>query len=153
MAGRRRIPRVIAGTMLAWLGLAAITPAWAAHLVCDAADPTQVRLQVSITGMHSAKGQIVVAVYPDEPKHFLKGRYKLAEQHLPITQPVTHACFVVPAPGSYAVALFHDENGNDHFDLNALGIPVEGYGFSNNPKLYFGPPGLGQVVFSGACRR
>jgi uncharacterized protein (DUF2141 family) len=133
--------------MLAWLGLAPIARAATIAPACNAADPNQVRLQVSITGMHSAKGQIVISVYPDQPGHFLKGRYKLGEQYLPITQPVTHACFVVTAPGNYAVALFDDANGNDHFDLNALGIPVEGYGFSNNPKLYFGPPNLGRVLF------
>ena len=41
--------------------------------------------------------------------------------------------------GGYAVALVHDENGNGKLDTR-FGIPIEGVGFSNNPKLFFGPP-------------
>jgi len=116
-------------------------------VTCDPANPTQVRLQVSVSGMRTTKGQIVITIYPDAQVGFLKGRYKLSEQRLPVVLPVTKACFVVPAPGYYAVALFGDVNDNDHFDLTALGVPAEGYGFSNNPRLYFGPPGIAKVRF------
>ena len=34
--------------------------------------------------------------------------------------------------GEYALSLFHDENSNNKLDTNFLGIPKEGYGFSNN---------------------
>jgi uncharacterized protein (DUF2141 family) len=118
-----------------------------AATACDAANPTQVRLQVSVSGMRTTKGKVVITIYPDAQVGFLKGKYKLSEQRLPVVLPVTRACFVVPAPGYYAVALFGDENDNDHFDLTALGVPAEGYGFSNNPRLYFGPPKIGRVRF------
>ncbi len=98
--------------------------------------------------MRSAKGNITITIYPDDPSHFLDGAYKVARQQLPVTLPVTSACFALPAPGHYAVALFQDENDNHHFDTNSLGIPTEGYGFSNNPTLYFGPPDLSRVRFS-----
>jgi uncharacterized protein (DUF2141 family) len=119
----------------------------AATIACDAASPAQVRLQVSVSGMRTTRGQIVITIYPDAQKGFLKGAYKLAEQRLPVVLPVTHACFVMPAPGNYAVALFGDVNDNDHFDLTLLGTPAEGYGFSNNPHLVFGPPKIGKVRF------
>jgi uncharacterized protein (DUF2141 family) len=35
-------------------------------------------------------------------------------------------------PGTYAVAIFLDENGNGKIDTNMFGIPKEKYGFSNN---------------------
>ena len=38
-------------------------------------------------------------------------------------------------PGSYAVMISHDENGNGKLDTNFIGMPVEGYGFSNNPTV------------------
>jgi uncharacterized protein (DUF2141 family) len=38
--------------------------------------------------------------------------------------------------GTYAIAVFHDENKNDKMDTNFLGIPKEGYGASKN-KLPF----------------
>lgn len=50
------------------------------------------------------------------------------------------------ATGSYAVALFHDENGNGRLDTR-LGIPREGFGFSRNPPVYFGPPSFAAARF------
>lgn len=38
-------------------------------------------------------------------------------------------------PGEYAVMITHDENGNDKMDTNVMGMPLEGYGFSNNPQV------------------
>lgn len=38
-------------------------------------------------------------------------------------------------PGNYAVMVMHDENGNGALDTNFIGMPVEGYGFSNNPDV------------------
>ena len=38
-------------------------------------------------------------------------------------------------PGDYAVMVMHDENGNGKLDSNMIGMPVEGYGFSNNPNV------------------
>lgn len=38
-------------------------------------------------------------------------------------------------PGTYAVMITHDENGNGKLDTNAIGMPLEGYGFSNNPRV------------------
>ncbi len=141
----KRMKRLLWPTLL--LGMVFRVAVASADVTCDPANPAQVRLQVSVSGMRTPKGQIVFTVYPDIKVGFLKGKYKLSEQRLLVALPVTHACFVLPKPGYYAVALFGDENDNDHFDLTALGIPAEGYGFSNNPRLYFGPPGIDQVLF------
>ena len=43
-------------------------------------------------------------------------------------------------PGEHAIALFHDENGNNDLDTNLLGIPTEGTGASNGEHNFFGPP-------------
>lgn len=47
-------------------------------------------------------------------------------------------------PGSYALSLFHDENRNGKLDT-MLGIPREGFGFSGNPVVRFGPPTFKRV--------
>ena len=39
-------------------------------------------------------------------------------------------------PGRYAVSVLHDENDNQRMDTNLFGIPLEGYGVSNDA-----PPG------------
>ena len=48
--------------------------------------------------------------------------------------------FVGVTPGEYAVAVFHDENGNNDLDRNFLGIPSEGTGASSGEHNAFGPP-------------
>ena len=60
----------------------------------------------------------------------------------------TLLCLEAPAAGRYSVALYHDENGNKKFDRDFIGIPSEGYGFSNNPGFRFGKPDQGETLFS-----
>ena len=40
---------------------------------------------------------------------------------------------------NYAIAIFHDKNSNKKFDT-FLSIPKEKYGFSNNARVFLGPP-------------
>ena len=40
---------------------------------------------------------------------------------------------------NYAIAIFHDKNSNNKFDT-FLSIPKEKYGFSNNARVFLGPP-------------
>ena len=49
--------------------------------------------------------------------------------------------------GTYAVGAYHDENQNGEIDRNALGVPTEVYGFSNNVRGKFGPPGFSDTQF------
>jgi len=50
--------------------------------------------------------------------------------------------------GSYAVSVLHDENSNGKMDKNFIGIPNEGFGVSNNPKIRRGPPSFSEALFS-----
>lgn len=50
-------------------------------------------------------------------------------------------------PGKYAFKYFHDQNQNNELDTNWIGIPVEGFGFSNNAKGRFGPPSHEKMIF------
>ncbi len=50
-------------------------------------------------------------------------------------------------PGTYAVSVYEDLNGNHKLDHNFLGIPTEPVGASNNPHPHFGPPGFGECSF------
>lgn len=50
-------------------------------------------------------------------------------------------------PGTYALAVVHDENMNGKLDTNWLGIPTEGYGFSNNAKALLGAPSFSAANF------
>jgi len=50
-------------------------------------------------------------------------------------------------PGTYAMAVIHDENMNGKLDANWLGIPLEGYGFSNDAKAAMGAPSFSAASF------
>jgi uncharacterized protein (DUF2141 family) len=138
----------IVGLIAALCANAAMARADGEQAGCEHLGPNQGALHISVSGMRSAKGNITITIYPDDAAHFLDGKFKVARQTLPVTLPVTNACFALPAPSTYAVALFHDENSDGHLNTNALGIPTEGYGFSNNPTLYLGPPSLDRVRFA-----
>ncbi len=49
-------------------------------------------------------------------------------------------------PGNYAISVFHDENSDGKFRKNRFGIPLDSYGFSNNPTLKFGPPSFSKCA-------
>lgn len=50
-------------------------------------------------------------------------------------------------PGEYAVAVYHDENGNGQMDKRAFGLPKEPYGFSNNFRPRFSAPKFSDCRF------
>jgi uncharacterized protein (DUF2141 family) len=49
--------------------------------------------------------------------------------------------------GHYALALVHDENGNGRMDT-FLGMPREGFGFSRDAPVRFGPPRFEDARFT-----
>jgi uncharacterized protein (DUF2141 family) len=51
------------------------------------------------------------------------------------------------SPGSYAVAVYHDENGNGRLDPGFMGIPKEGVGVSNDAQRSWGVPSFDQAKF------
>lgn len=50
-------------------------------------------------------------------------------------------------PGTYSLAVIHDENMNGKLDTNWLGVPTEGYGFSNDAKALLGAPSFSAASF------
>jgi len=49
--------------------------------------------------------------------------------------------------GTYAVALFHDINGNGEMDKNFVGIPSEPYAFSQKPRTKWRLPKFHEIQF------
>ena len=50
-------------------------------------------------------------------------------------------------PGDWSLLAIHDANQNGKLDT-LMGIPREGFAFSRNPVVRFGPPRLEQVRFA-----
>jgi uncharacterized protein (DUF2141 family) len=48
---------------------------------------------------------------------------------------------------TYAVAVYHDRNGDEQLNRGAFGMPSEGYGFSNDAPANLGPASYGDAAF------
>ncbi len=108
---------------------------------------TGTRLVVQVGALRSDAGQVVVTVYPSDPDRFLAPHSKLARQRIKTAAPMTQVCFNLPGPDAYAIAVYHDANNNKDFDRGALGMPVEGFGFSNDAATKFGVPSFDSARF------
>jgi uncharacterized protein (DUF2141 family) len=126
---------------------AAETPRAAA---CGAPDaPVGPRLRVAVSGARSGVGNVTVTLYGPRPDAFLARGGRLARQRVPLGgAAAAEACFALSAPGDYAVAVYHDENDDRDFNRTALGLPAEGYGFSNDAPTTLGPPDFDRVRFT-----
>ncbi|CAN7324780.1 DUF2141 domain-containing protein [Phenylobacterium sp. LjRoot219] len=105
-----------------------------------------VKLTVEATNVRAAKGEVAITVYPDDVRRFLARGGKLGRVRTPAALPVTRACFWLP-PGHYAVAVYHDQDGDRDFDRDGLGRPTEGFGFSNDAPARMGLPAFADVRF------
>ncbi len=105
-------------------------------------------IQVTVENVRNSKGLITAVLYSDDPETFLKRGARLDRIRVEAQQGETVLCLTAPAAGRYSVALYHDENGNKEFDRDFLGIPSEGYGFSQNPGFRFGKPDIEETLFS-----
>lgn len=114
----------------------------------DPASQMPSTVQVTVDNVRNSKGLITAVLYSDDPATFLKSGKKLDRIRVEAHEGETVLCLKAPANGRYSVALYHDENGNKKFDRDFLGIPTEGYGFSQNPGFRFGKPELEETLFT-----
>lgn len=106
----------------------------------------KVTLNLKVTNIKKAVGDIYVAVFSDE-KAYMKDDQRFAEAIAKVeTEGEVDIQLQIPI-GKYAVTIFHDVNGDAELSTNFIGIPKEPYGFSNNPKSTFGPPSFEESVF------
>lgn len=104
-------------------------------------------LEVIVRGLRSDMGNVRVALY-DRPDAFPKSSGMLREDKTEITHGTALISFRDLPPGSYALAVFHDENANGEFDQGFIGIPLEGYAFSAGARALFGPPSFSAAQVS-----
>ncbi|WP_053094208.1 DUF2141 domain-containing protein [Cellvibrio sp. pealriver] len=95
-------------------------------------------LVVNVGNIASTDGHLLVAVY-NQQTHYDNNSQRVAVQKVKMTGDSMRVVLGDLPAGEYAVKLFQDENDNGSIDMNAMGIPTEPYGFSNNGGM-FGPP-------------
>lgn len=104
-----------------------------------------VRLYVDVEGVRKAEGLIAVTLYADDSSRFLAKRGSLYVGRVPAQAPETRVCIYLPSTGTYALGVYHDADGDRKYDRNAVGLPSEGFGFSNNPAVILGIPSFRSV--------
>jgi uncharacterized protein (DUF2141 family) len=122
--------------------------ALAASLVCSFAMPMgadageTATLTIVVDGLRHGRGQVGCRLYRPGPDFAENDSDDIVGRQLtPIRDGRARCVFSGLGPGRYAAAVMHDENGNRRLDTNLVGIPVEGFGFTNNAEPHtFGPP-------------
>jgi uncharacterized protein (DUF2141 family) len=114
--------------------MAAATPAMAGDI------------RVVVTNLESAGGLVSIGLHgPSDdfpsPAAMVEGRI------VPAAAGAVTVTFRDLPPGRYAVAVFHDVDGDGALDTGALGLPAEPYGFSRNARGRFGPPDFDRAAF------
>ncbi len=107
---------------------------------------SQNNLSIEVLGVPNSEGQIKVALY-DNSDGFLKSDRVFKSDSVLAKKGKTEVQLEDIPDGEYAIALYHDANGNDELDTNWLGIPKEAVGFSNAKMKTFGPPKFVECAF------
>jgi len=106
----------------------------------------QNQIAIDVHDVPSSKGKISVAVY-NTKEGFLKFDKVFKCDSIVAQKGITRIAIKDLPEGEYALAIFHDENGNDKLDTNWLGIPKEKVAFSKAKMKTFGPPPFKECVF------
>ena len=91
-------------------------------------------LTVVITDIRESQGTLMVSVANSDAAWNNQAK-PIAAQKVTATKGEMTLKFGDLPAGQYAVQVMHDANDNNKLDSNFLGIPSEGYGFSNNPNV------------------
>jgi uncharacterized protein (DUF2141 family) len=104
-------------------------------------------LTVIVSGLQNQKGQICYSLFSSgrgfpssKQRAKQSGCVKIKSYPLQVTLRNLEA-------GNYAVAVFHDLNGDGILNQNQFGIPTEKFGFSQNPTVLTGPPKFAEAAF------
>lgn len=104
-------------------------------------------LKIKVGNIEKIQGRIHVGVYKDAAA-FPKKKLAFTGKEVQVTRAGTMEIELEGlAPGRYALAVFHDLNGNGKLDANLLGIPTEPYAFSNGATAKWSSPGFEEAAF------
>lgn len=103
-------------------------------------------INIEIQNLKNIIGKVSIGLY-NKSEDFLIVSKVYKGVHLDINSHTLSYTFKEIPNGIYAVSVFHDENSNTKLDKNFLGIPKEGYGFSNNTKSTLLTPSFDDAKF------
>ena len=103
-------------------------------------------LKFKIKDIRSAKGKILIQLFQGA-ENYKKGK-AISSQMAKAKKGDIIINFHNLKEGEYAIRFFHDENNDGKMESNMVGMPVEGYGFSNNAQPNFGPASYKDMKFT-----
>lgn len=124
----------------AWKIWYILLAAWLLPLSVTAAD-----LTIHVGGLRNTNGYLRLSLY-DRPETFPKGNGRMARLKVRVQSSPMTVRFTDLLPGSYAVTVHHDEDADGKLNRNLVGMPREGYGFSNDAQVTFGPPSFASAA-------
>jgi len=104
------------------------------------AEKQECTLHVAIEGLRNDKGKVLLALYNSEAGFPEDAEKAVDTAVVSIKNGKAQAVFNLDHSSTYAVCLVHDENNNGSMDKGLFGIPLEGYGFSNDAKGFMSAP-------------
>ncbi|MEI8033359.1 MAG: DUF2141 domain-containing protein [Chlorobiaceae bacterium] len=105
-------------------------------------------ITIKVCGLKNTIGQLGIALYSSKKGFPDNTETALATRVRKISDTTQEFTFENIPFGSYAISVLHDENSNGRMDkFPILGIPKEGFGVSNNPKIRRGPPSFSESLF------
>lgn len=113
--------------------------------------PVEDKIVVRVTALRNNSGSVRCALYNDADGFPTSQKHVIARSRAVPADKAATCTFAKPASGKkYAVVIHHDENDDGQFQRNALGMPLEGYGFSNNVRPVVSAPSFADCAFSYA---
>ncbi len=104
------------------------------------------QIKIMVSNIEEEKGVIHFGIYNDS-NLFPKEEGKILGGFREVSEVVKDGFIINNLKESnYAIAIYHDRNSNKKFDT-FLAIPKEKYGFSNNAKVFLGPPKFEDASF------
>ena len=104
------------------------------------------KLSLSLNNLRNKKGSICIALFESEAGFPKDDSQAICDQCFAISELPMTVSFDVPY-GSYAASGLHDENKDGELNTNMIGIPKEGIGFSNDPRIIKGTPSFEKTCF------
>ena len=143
---QRRLLASATATILIALLLASIAAAQTP--IATPSGSPQNPLDIEVIGLRNDSGEVGCSIFNDAQAFPRDDSKVLRHLWAPIHAGKAVCEFTDLPPGQYAAVVFHDENGDHKFNMNAFGMPMEGYGFSNDAAALFAPPDFKSAAFT-----
>lgn len=105
-------------------------------------------IRLTVTNLRNDKGFVLVSLFKEGQGFPDKAAQAFRTDKVAIFNKKAILIFPDLPAGSYGISILHDENNDQQMNKNALGLPKEGYGFSNNVIGAFGPPSYKRASFT-----